>query len=62
MQLIFYMKRPNPRAYAQLWGVGDLHGLCIYLRSLTPVTLHVIESNPLINEHNPITIGHVSYL
>ena len=43
------------------WGVGDLHGWCIYLRSLTHVTLHVIGSNPLINKHNPITIGHVSY-
>ena len=62
MQLIFYIWRPNPRAYAQVGGVGDLHGWCIYLRSLTPVTLHVIGPNPLINEFNPITIGHVSYL
>ena len=36
--------------------------VCIYFRSLTPVTLHVIVSNPLINEHNPIAISHVSYL
>ena len=61
VQLIFYSWRPNPRAYAQVGGVGDLHGWCIYLRSLTHVTLHVIGSNPLINKHNPITIGHVSY-
>ena len=33
---------------------------CVHLFKV--LTLHVIVSNPLINEHNPIAISHVSYL
>ena len=58
---ILHLTSKSPRLCSG-WGVGDLHGWSIYLRSLTPVTLHVIGPNPLINEFNPITIGHVSYL
>ena len=58
---ILHLTSKSPRLCSG-WAVGDLHGWSIYLRSLTPVTLHVIGPNPLINEFNPITIGHVSYL
>ena len=58
---ILHLTSKSPRLCSG-WGVGDLHGWSIYLRSLTPVTLHVIGPNPLINDFNPITIGHVSYL
>ena len=46
---ILHLTSKSPRLCSG-WGVGDLHGWCIYLRSLTPVTLHVIGLNPLIRE------------
>ena len=62
------------RVTSPTWGPPDLHvnspldpvtnymAGAFYLRSLTPVTPHVIGSNRLINEHDPITKSHVSFL